>query len=66
MGKLAGYNMTGSHIRHSGFLSLMNTVEILDVPVTAIGMIDPVDRDTMCSSRRRTEHTGSWCLKMRF
>lgn len=34
--------MTGSEIKHSGFLSLMNTVEILNVPVTAIGLVDPV------------------------
>jgi len=44
MGRLAGTNMAGSNIRHGGFLSLMSTVVILDVPVFAIGMIDPADR----------------------
>jgi nitrite reductase (NADH) large subunit len=43
MGRLAGCSMTGSNVKYSGFLSLMNTVKILDVPVTAIGMVDPVD-----------------------
>ena len=42
--RLAGMSMTGSDIKYSGFLSLMNTVEILDVPVFAIGMINPVDK----------------------
>jgi NAD(P)H-nitrite reductase large subunit len=41
MGKLAGKNMAGSDMKYAGFLSLMNTVEVLDVPVTAIGLIDP-------------------------
>lgn len=42
MGRLAGKSMTGSDVKYTGFLSLMNTVEILNVPVTAIGIIDPV------------------------
>ncbi len=41
MGRLAGNNMAGTPISYPGFLSLMNTVDILDVPVTTIGMIDP-------------------------
>ncbi len=43
MGRLAGKNMAGSVMKYSGFLSLMNTTEILNVPVTTIGLIEPVD-----------------------
>ncbi len=41
MGRLAGKNMAGSSVRYTGFLSLMNTAEIMNVAVTAIGLIDP-------------------------
>ena len=41
MGTLAGKNMSGAAIKYSGFLSLMNTVEILATPVTTIGMVNP-------------------------
>ncbi len=44
MGRLAGKNMAGSAMKYSGFLSLMNTTEILNVPVTTIGLIEPVDK----------------------
>lgn len=41
MGKVAGRNMAGSDMKYTGFLSLMNNVQVLDVPVTAIGLINP-------------------------
>jgi NAD(P)H-nitrite reductase large subunit len=42
MGRLAGKNMAGSDMKYTGFLSLMNTVDILDIPVSAMGLIDPL------------------------
>lgn len=42
MGTLAGKNMSGADIKHSGFLSRMHTAEILTIPVSTIGMIEPL------------------------
>jgi NAD(P)H-nitrite reductase large subunit len=41
MGALAGRNMTGAALKYTGFLSLMNTFDILTTPITTIGMINP-------------------------
>ena len=43
MGRVAGMNMAGSHVRFDGFLSNMNTTDILDVPVTTLGLVNPED-----------------------
>jgi nitrite reductase (NADH) large subunit len=47
MGRLAGRNMAGAKAKYSGFLSVLNSAEIFDVPVMAIGRIDadPADKD---------------------
>jgi NAD(P)H-nitrite reductase large subunit len=41
MGRLAGKNMAGASIRYEGFLSLLNSVDILNVPISTMGLIDP-------------------------
>jgi NAD(P)H-nitrite reductase large subunit len=41
MGRFAGRNMAGAAVRYDGFLSLMNTITILNVPITMLGMVDP-------------------------
>jgi nitrite reductase (NADH) large subunit len=41
MGKLAGRNMAGGKAKYEGFLSVLNSTEIFDVPVMAIGLVDP-------------------------
>jgi len=41
MGTLAGKNMSGAAIKYIGFLSLMNTFDVLTTPITTIGMVNP-------------------------
>jgi nitrite reductase (NADH) large subunit len=41
MGRLAGRNMAGGKAKYEGFLSVLNSSEIFDVPVMAIGLVDP-------------------------
>jgi NAD(P)H-nitrite reductase large subunit len=41
MGRLAGMSMTGSDVRYDGFLSLMHSLEIAHLPVTALGLVNP-------------------------
>jgi len=41
MGRLAGKNMAGGNIKYTGFLALMNTINILNVPISTIGLVEP-------------------------
>ena len=41
MGRLAGRNMAGGKAKYEGFLSVLNSSEIFDVPVMAIGLVEP-------------------------
>ena len=43
MGRVAGMNMAGAQIRYEGFLANRYITDILDVPITALGLVDPED-----------------------
>ena len=45
MGRLAGRNMAGAGLKYQGFFSVLNSTEIFDVPVMAVGLIDPDPAD---------------------
>jgi len=45
MGRLAGRNMAGAVVRYAGFLSLMSTVEILNVPIMTVGLVGAVGKE---------------------
>jgi len=44
MGRLAGRNMAGASVRYAGFLSLMSTVEILDLPIMTVGLVSAIGK----------------------
>lgn len=44
MGRIAGANMTGENIRYPGFLGVMNATEIADIPIIAVGIIEPEEK----------------------
>lgn len=41
MGRTAGKNMSGAGLKYRGFLAVMNSTEVLGVPVISIGLIEP-------------------------
>jgi len=45
MGRLAGKNMAGDNLKYRGFLSVMNSTEIFNIPVISIGLIETGDKD---------------------
>ncbi len=45
MGRFAGKNMAGGKIKYRGFLSVMNSTDILGVPVISVGTIEPAGKE---------------------
>ncbi len=58
MGRFAGKNMAGGNIKYKGFLPVMNATDIYNIPVVAVGLIEPQGKEYEVVVQ---DHPGSYC-----